>query len=156
MQLIHILSLIVLFSSATNKSNLVDISSKCEFSDKTILSNCYWRGAWSTEELIIRSNKEFQDYGRKIKDGRAKCESAALPIIDFTNYSLLSKLTQGGCCSDKYKRRVLKDSLAKKIVYEIEVEYEGSCEMLCGNFNWVLVPKIPEDYSIQFSVKTRN
>lgn len=158
MQLHQISILFSLQVLAFTSSNPIDISNQCEFTDKTILSNCYWRGSWSVgvDELVFREDDNFQDYGAKIKEDYSSCQKANLPVIDFAKYGLLSKLTQGGCCSDSYDRRVYRDSSAKIIIYEILVEYEGACEMLCGNFNWVLVPRIPEDYTIEFVVKEKN
>lgn len=148
--MISILLLLPKFSSEVH--NPIDISEKCVFKDKTILTKCFWRGAWSMDELVFRTQIEFEAYGTKIKDKRIACETVSLPEIDFSKYSLLSKLTRGGCCTAKYERMVLKDSLNKKIIYSIMPKYEGTCEMLCGNFNWVLVPKILEDYTVDFLV----
>jgi len=151
----HILKLaatIVFANFAIGISNPVDITNLCEFKDITILSNCYWHGAMSVEELIIRNQNEFEDYGDKIINNDNRCEAANLPIIDFSEYSILSKITQDGCCSDMYTRLILKDYELKKITYKIDVEYFGSCEKLCFNYNLVLVPKIPEDYKVEFIV----
>jgi len=152
MQIVKIIAILVTVNLFDINSNPVDISSQCVFEEKTILSKCYWRGAWSVEELIVRDQKEFEEYGKRIKEVTENCETASLPIIDFTKYDLISKITRGGCCRDKYKRKVMSDPKLKKITYVIDVEYEGKCEMLCGNFNWAKIPKIPEDYSLEFVV----
>lgn len=155
MQLSHLsICLFLQFFTFTDPSP-IDISDQCTFSDQTILSKCYWRGAWSFQdsELIFKDEENFQTYGSQIKKKDAKCQEEFLPAIDFSKYSLLSKRTKGGGCSDHYRRRVYNDPSRKVILYEVIVEYVGTCEKLCGNFNWVVVPKIPEDYTVEFVVK---
>ena len=43
----------------------------------------------------------------------------------------------------------------KKIVYTVTVHQCGGCEKNNTSWNWVLVPKIPEDYTIEFKVCQR-
>ena len=81
------------------------------------------------------------------------CDTSELPEIDFSKYTLLSKLTQGGGCTATYQRKILNDTKNRKIIYEIAVDYEGKCEMLIGNWNFVFVPKTPDDYSVDFQIK---
>jgi len=104
------------------------------------------------EELIITNQSDFEKYGSKIKNSSSRCETATLPVIDFNKYMLVSKITQSGCCVDQYKRSVLRYKDEKKLVYTIEVNYEGTCEKMCFNYNWVKIPKMPDEYKIEFEI----
>lgn len=59
----------------------------------------------------------------------------------------------GGGCRAKYQRRVLKDTENKKIIYEIVAAYEDQCAMVVESRNWVIIPKIPDNYIIEFRLK---
>lgn len=72
--------------------------------------------------------------------------------IDFSKYSVLEKEIRAGGCSAVCERNVSKDTKNKKIVYTITVHQCGKCKMMIMNWNWVLVPKIPEDYTIEYKV----
>jgi hypothetical protein len=72
------------------------------------------------------------------------------PQIDFTEYSLLGFWATGGGCDIKMIREVNIDNNAKKYEYKIKVIECGSCDMLRYDANLVLVPKLPEDYSMNF------
>ncbi|HPX58934.1 MAG TPA: hypothetical protein PLL02_00720 [Bacteroidales bacterium] len=72
--------------------------------------------------------------------------------IDFSKYSVLEKEVQTAGCSIVCERNVSKDTKNKKIVYTVTVHQCGGCEKLNTSWNWVLVPKIPEDYSIEYKV----
>ena len=76
-----------------------------------------------------------------------------MPSIDFSQYTLLGKYTQGGGCSINFARKVYIDDTNKKIIYSVRVIEEGACEMLGMSMNWALVPKIPSDYIVEFEVK---
>ncbi|HON20432.1 MAG TPA: hypothetical protein PLW70_03765 [Bacteroidales bacterium] len=72
--------------------------------------------------------------------------------IDFSKYTVLGKYTNGGGCSVVYERNVSKNISNKKILYSITVHQCGYCDMYSECMNWVLVPKIPEDYTIEYKV----
>ena len=72
--------------------------------------------------------------------------------IDFSKYSVLEKEVNTAGCSVVFERYVSKDIKHKKIVYTITVHQCGGCEKNNTSWNWVLVPKIPEDYTIEFKV----
>ena len=72
--------------------------------------------------------------------------------IDFSKYSVLEKEVNTGGCSVVIERNVSKNIKHKKILYTITVHQCGGCEKLNISWNWVLVPKIPEDYTVEFKV----
>jgi len=133
--------------------NLKDITKDSEF--KELLSDCFY-GIFQKDysEIIItdlESYKNFEDSIR-VQAGGLNCDAASLPYIDFNKYSLLGKFTQGGGCSAIYDRTVFDDTVNKKIIYKISVEYSGECDMWIFNWNWVCVPKLPQDYEVEFQV----
>lgn len=141
--------------SCNKDSEVIDITDDCEFYDN-ILSTCFYGTSGSEyDEIVFRDNDSYQEFGDivRIYPVNLDCDTAQLPIIDFNNYSLLTKRTNGGGCSATYKRKVIKDAENKKIIYEIAVDYEGTCEMLLGSRNWALVPKILDDYNVEFVLR---
>jgi len=74
--------------------------------------------------------------------------------IDFTIYTVLGKHADGGCMV-RFVRDVTKNDILKKYVYTITVFQCGGCYSQDESMNWVLVPKIPEDYTVEFVVKEK-
>jgi hypothetical protein len=78
--------------------------------------------------------------------------SCQKPEIDFTQYTLLGRYAYAQC-TGSYLREVTKDTTNKRYNFTITVESCGSCDCLSQNMNWVLVPKLPENYTVRFTVK---
>ena len=74
------------------------------------------------------------------------------PQIDFSEYSLLGFWTTGGGCNIRFIREVSRDDTNNKYLYEIRVNECGSCEMLRYDANFVLVPRLPDGYTVDFIV----
>jgi len=74
------------------------------------------------------------------------------PEIDFTQYTLLGKYAW---TEDKgsYYRNVEMDTVNFTYDYTITVKTCGECDCLSQNMNWVLVPKLPEGWSVDFTLK---
>lgn len=124
-----------------NEIQFIDINEKLTCVDLIYLRD---------KEFIINTDAEYQtlfDY----KSSSPICEDFKLPSIDFSQYTLLGKYTQG--CSINFSRKVYKDDTNKKIVYSVRVIEEGACEKLGMSMNWALVQKIPSDYIVEFEVK---
>ncbi len=141
--------------SCDKEGDLLDITSECEFHDN-ILSTCFYgRPNSEYDEFVFRDNDSFQEFGDivRIYPANLNCDTATLPSIDFSKYSLLTMSTNGGGCSATYQRKVLKDTENRKIIYQISVDYEGTCEMLLGSRNWAIIPKISDGYTIDFKLK---
>ena len=75
------------------------------------------------------------------------------PEIDFSQKTLLGKYAQGGGCSIDFKKKVYRDDSNKKIIYSIYVIEKGGCAKVGFDGNWILIPKIPSDYNVEFEVK---
>ena len=81
------------------------------------------------------------------------CKTYELPVIDFSQKTLLGKHAFGSGCSINFKRQVIVSDKEKKCIYIIKVKERGGCLMLNSSWNWITIPKVPFDYSIIFEVK---
>ena len=147
-----ILSLLLI---ACEKHKTLDITDQCEFHE-IILSPCFYgiTNLSNDNYVIIRNNEAYLNFANSIRihPYNTNCDTAILPVIDFNKYSLLGRNTSGGGCGATYDRQILKDIDDKKIIYKINVQYEGSCYILIENWNWVYIPKLEKGYSVEFQV----
>lgn len=107
----------------------------------------------TAREIVIKSDYEYQKLGdscRILTLSSVRCSDATLTDIDFKRFSLIGTFTSGGGCSAEYQRFLEVDTIAKIYHYNVQVAYEGDCDMLLMNMNWALVPAIPGDYSVDF------
>ena len=81
------------------------------------------------------------------------CQGQQLPYIKFGQQTLLGNQTSVAGCTAFYTRTLTADSEAKLYIYHITVNAEGSCEKILSHKNWVLVPKLPEGYTVKFEVE---
>jgi len=156
-RIIVFLSLIIQLISCTKDNNTIEITDQCIFYDN-LLGSCFCRiDDLGYDEIVIREIEEYEEFGEIIRfyPENPDCDTANLPYIDFENYSLVSKFNCGSGCSAEYNRKIFEDIENRKIIYEISVTYYGLCDMLLGSRNWVLIPRIPDDYSVEFKLKTR-
>lgn len=108
------------------------------------------------KELIIRSNSELLN----ITD--SNCYnlpevgySTDPPDINFNEYSLLGFYSSGQC-EVKFIRDVTKSEINNKYSYRIIVNDCGDCKMMRTDANLVLVPKIPDNYIVDFVLEDRD
>lgn len=71
--------------------------------------------------------------------------------IDFSMYTLLGKYARGKC-NVTFERNVIRNDSQKKLYYDIKVHQCGTCEINWESMNWVLIPKMPNDYEVVFNV----
>jgi len=72
--------------------------------------------------------------------------------IDFSRYTLLGKYAAAGCIV-VFDRNVTKHTEISKYVYRIKVIHCGDCKNQHADMNWVLIPKIEDNYSVEFIVE---
>lgn len=74
------------------------------------------------------------------------------PEIDFNTYTLLGARIEGGGCSGPEidLLEAIIDAEQMKYVYRIHIIWHGSCEMALYGLVWVLVPRLPEGYTVEF------
>ncbi len=158
-----LLILLVLLIAACEKNDNViqkpDLSLQPEYLEPMYFGFCFG-GLYppNSKEIIIKTNAGYQLLGdscRVLTLCSVKCDTANLPEIDFKQYSLIGKYTQGGGCEVEYNRYLDIDTVNKVYNYTIEVDYESDCDMLIMNMNWALVPTIPDSYTVSFHVKNQ-
>ena len=94
-------------------------------------------------ELVIRNDSEFTVI-------ESLCSSLNFPQINFNDSSLLAKTITIGC-DDEIEGRIYKDDLNQKYIYNIEIQ-RGLCKVAAVVSNWALVPKLPNDFTVEFNV----
>jgi hypothetical protein len=95
---------------------------------------------------VINSLNEYQQLSTLAHSNLTTCK---FNEINFNNYTLLGK-TIFATCKFKLSRNVEKNELQKKYIYTIELFQCGNCVEQNKKDNWVLVPKIPSGYDVDF------
>lgn len=92
-----------------------------------------------TEEEYAKSQIRYTDYCRRYK----------FPEIDFQKYTLLGYHTSvGGCAMPTVKHKVFIQN--RKLIFHRKITQDGSCEPIFRVKKLVLVPKMSDDYEIEF------
>ena len=133
-----------------------DLSDLVEFYESSYFGACFsGMPSGIDTEVNITNNESYLEYFNKkrIHPVNLNCDTAKLPEIDFNKYSLIGKYTEGGGCDVSYDREIINNKRKNKIVYTINVEYTGLCDMLITNMNWALIPKLKKNYDVEFIVE---
>ncbi len=79
------------------------------------------------------------------------CDEAQVPRIDFDKHTLIGRwITLGNCpAGKKFKIEVIRDDEARVYRHVLEVE-TMPCRGLSSYMSWILVPKLPEGYTVVF------
>ena len=135
--------------------------SKVEFIDiskDSVLRNCFV--PLESGEWVINSKEEYeailQHYNKGYiigKNGTSiSCKDIARPVINFSEKTLIGKSVGVSGCGASFDKNVYKDTKNKKIIYEIKARGSGFCMGWFESYNWILIPKIPEDYKVEFKL----
>ena len=147
-----LLSCLLIFVSCKkeNKDQKVAVESK------TIdFGMCFFPNAPKANSgYVIKDEKSFNLLFDSIRNKHFSCDTALIPNIDFSKYSLLGILTENVCSSKIITRSVLNDISNKQYLYNITIgkDVEPTCMMLVQTMNWVIVSKLPEDYKVVFNI----
>lgn len=117
-----------------------------------IFGTCYTDIGALEQEYIIQDEAAYQALGILPVNSPDCVGNTTLPEIDFNIHTLLGLYAEG-TCDTAFDRYVTRDDAAMKYVYTIGVRTCGNCESLFFAMNWVLVPKLPEDYTVEFVVE---
>ncbi len=104
-----------------------------------------------SEGCVINNLEEYNNL-IEILDS-PECEQFSLPKIDFSQYALLGKSVKATGCEREFIREVERADGTKKILYKIDVKERGFCKLLAIKNNWILIPKIPSGYKLEFFVR---
>ncbi|MDY0103852.1 MAG: hypothetical protein RBS07_13035 [Lentimicrobium sp.] len=103
------------------------------------------------QEFIIADDSTFEQVFTNSLSGQLNC---TLPIIDFNNNSLLGLFTTGSC-EVKYIREVTRNESEENYHYKVVVKSCGTCKKEGYAYNWVTVPKIPENWNVTFEIENK-
>lgn len=116
---------------------------------KLDLGDCFF--LFGSENEVIKDEKAYQAaLARNLNNNTEDCKNKVFPKIDFEKYTLLSYYKEGGGCKINFYPKVRKNWFKKKYVFTVKVEGSGNCEMLGFSYNWILVPKLPKGYTVEF------
>lgn len=141
----------IITTACTQKSSQNEIQFSDMNKDLSCLDSSEMPSEMRAKGFIINSNDEYQLL-LVYQASRQECKNIELPAIDFSEHTLLGRYAQGGGCSVDFAKKIYKDSLNKKITYSIQVSKEGLCKKLVESMNWVLIPKVPSGYGIEFRI----
>ena len=95
----------------------------------------------SINEFIINDDTAFKQFFS------AGCE---LPVIDFKTQTLLGFDAGTRGCTVKFIREVLKIESENRYHYKVISEGCGTCRDMAWSYHWVLVPKLPDGWTVTF------
>ncbi len=84
----------------------------------------------------------------------ANCKPTTAPV-DFRQHSIIGKSVKGGCNVRIISRNVTIHHTDKIYEYTVVFKDCGLCKRLGIINNMVIVPKIPNDYTVVFNVKEK-
>ena len=149
MKMIYLILIISTISSSCRKD-------KCELPDQIIGTGEIDKNALKSQPVITWEMKDKEhviqvDSLNKYNLEVSLDNGSTYDSIDFSVYTLLVKYARGNC-EVTFVRNVTKNNSQKKVYYNIEVLQCGTCEINWESMNWVLIPKIPNDYEVVFNV----
>jgi hypothetical protein len=102
-------------------------------------------------EFVIRDSNEYSKL-QELRWIHTNCQDYMFPVIDFTQYTLLGLNTRTGRVT--LEKSVYKNDSEKKYLYLIKIKniIESDSvinEILIHNRNFLLVPKIPDNFSVE-------
>lgn len=113
---------------------------------------CFY-GSSAFDSIVIQNQAAYLTLEDSLRYGESKeCEDASLPLIDFSQYTLIGKWTGASGCYASYERRIVKKFNAQTYLYQIKVTSHGLCEMLISDMNWAVIPQIPPGWKVEFEV----
>ena len=107
--------------------------------------------------FIVQDSLGYVKLQQEINNGIIGDDSCSFPTIVFndTTNTLLGQYAQATGCSINFNRNVKVDSTTKQVNYIINAEGCGDCEMLGYSYNFVLVDKIDNTYTILFNGESK-
>lgn len=147
---IHLIFILSITLSACDKNDCYlpdDSNSGIIISSFEVTNKCVRLDEYK-DTYIIRTQQEYDSI--KIKESSVDtCTEFKPNPIDFETHTLLG-FQVGGTCQVSYNRNVTEDIKNKKYIYSINVNECGDCKLFNFSMNWVLVPKLPDDWTVEF------
>ncbi|MGB1243336.1 MAG: hypothetical protein ACPG49_12485, partial [Chitinophagales bacterium] len=103
-----------------------------------------------TEHQVINNSDEYSALLDEYRDYTQNCLTYFSPKIDFTEKTLLGQRITVTACNVSSVSEVFADPDQKQYIYQLQVNLEGTCEMLFDKIVWIVVPKLPDNYTVAF------
>lgn len=104
-----------------------------------------------TDNFVIQDDSSYQAILSTTANSYNGCDSLSLKAVDFDQHSVMSMAVSGSGCSRTFCVTVEDDPTTRQYNFISRVVECGGCEPLEVVRFWVVVPKIPDDYSVSFS-----
>ncbi len=144
---LFVLTLLVTMSCAKSPRCSGDDSNK-GIIESEVLIGC--EPAVTEDGYLITNQREYE----ALFDTAGQLFPCSLPEIDFSKHSVLGLQTSGQC-QTKTIHEVEKVEKDKKYHYCCVMKSCGTCKSLVISFNWVLVPKLPDGWTVTFEKKEK-
>ncbi len=112
---------------------------------EVLTAGCVVANYQDGDQWIINSNEELTTI-----IGDEVCTDMN---VDFTTHTLLGQAASGSGCNIGFDRVLYRDKDECIYRYIVTVQESGACEKLGFSMNWLTVPKIEADCTIEFEVK---
>lgn len=83
------------------------------------------------------------------------CDTLKLESIDFSKHMLVGYKLRVYACNVAFHRKLIIDDSAKTYTYSIKTELCRGCNSELNSPNWVIMPKLPAGYKMDFRNKVR-
>ncbi|MCH8555123.1 MAG: hypothetical protein LAT76_08195 [Schleiferiaceae bacterium] len=101
----------------------------------------------SNGEYVVQSNAQLDALFEKSNTAGIPCN---LQEIDFETHTLLGFYTVVKGCDARFNREVEKVETLRRYIFRVTVDVCSPCEDAIFSYNWVLVPKLPPGYTVDF------
>ena len=99
-------------------------------------------------QQFITDTEQYPGIEMSLDDGKTYTS------VDFSKYSVMGLTTTAGC-STGYARNVQVNDAAKTVTYTITLSECPTCKNSVTIDNWVLIKKVPSNYSPIFDIKKK-
>jgi hypothetical protein len=107
----------------------------------------------NNKQFVVQNEDGYKKLQEDINNGKITNDSCSFPIINFKENTLLGHYAEATGCTINFNRNVAVDSTKLTVDYIIAAEGCGDCDMLGYSYNFVLVNKIDDTYTILFNGK---
>ncbi len=104
-------------------------------------------------QWVIRDENSYQSVANQLQFSPTDCDSLELAAIDFSQHSVLSMAAEASGCEQYFCPRVEALPEDKQYRFTIVVKECGGCEPLIIQRFWVVVPRLPDGYTVDFVVQ---
>jgi hypothetical protein len=116
------------------------------------VSDCHDVFFTADQRWIIEDDSYYQALSLHNQFSPLACDSVQFEPVDFSQYTILSMAADASGCEQYFCPKVEKLDAEQKYRFTITVQECGGCEPLVIRRFWVVVPKLPDGYTVDFEV----